>query len=112
MFVYVKRPYTFHHPHLFPGNGLDFIVAPFWSDIDISTGVGSVSYEVHTASDVLDWVSNVVSQHQQTNFIGRWMILAEWRNVPQHAASTETVSISRHYNIILLCYKCSLITLL
>lgn len=86
-----SRPFTFHDAHLFPDSRFNFIVAPFWSDIDISTGVGNVSYEVHTSSDVLNWVSTFVSQHQQTNFTGEWMIVAEWRDVPQHAGSIQNV---------------------
>jgi len=36
-------------------------------------------------------VSKFVSQQRQAYFLGNWMVVAEWRDVPQHSGSTTVV---------------------
>jgi len=70
-----------------------FLVTPFWSDNDISKGFGQVSYEVHSfQSDAMAWVSTFISQQQQVDFTGSWMLIAEWKNVPQYLGPSTKVN--------------------
>ena len=87
------RPFPYHSPHLFPGTSFyNFLVAPFWTDNDISRGVGEVSYWVHNnRTESLTFVSTYISQQQQVNFSGTWMLVAEWRNVSEYLGDTSIV---------------------
>lgn len=88
---------TYTRPQLFsPSSPTTSIVAPFWANNDISTRVGSVSYEVHNSqasSDYIDSVSAFISWQQQIKFKGNWMILAEWKDVPGNNGSLDNVSV-------------------
>ena len=89
------RPFPYHSPHLFPGtNFYDYLVAPFWTDTDITEGVGEVSYQVYdnSQSETLSWVSTYISQQQQIKFTGTWMLIGEWRDVPEYLGETSIVS--------------------
>jgi len=72
-------------------------VAPFWADIDTELG-GSISYEVHIPSlgsysnTLLDQVSTFISSQKNTQFIGNWMLVASWDQVPKYLGSFSTVS--------------------
>ena len=90
-----SRPFPYHSPHLFPGSSFySFLVAPFWTDNDISNGVGLVSYQVHDGTtESLNWVSSFISQRQQIRFNGNWMLVAEWRNVPKYLGDASIVII-------------------
>ena len=71
-------------------------MAPFWVDINIANddGVGTVGYEVHDQNGLfLSQVSDFISRQQRTNFSGQWMVVAEWRDVPEFRGSTSVVSI-------------------
>ena len=62
-------------------------MAPFFSDIDISYGIGEISYEVHSESvsePILSSVDTVINEHMQTDFHGEWLLVAKWDNVPQY----------------------------
>ena len=87
-------PITDFSPSLFPLEH-NFIVAPFWSDVDISNGVGRIRYEVHTTSSVgstfLSNVSQFIQEQMNTSFTGQWMLLVEWDEVPQFAGSLSVV---------------------
>ena len=75
----------------------NYLVAPFEADTNIGNGQGSVSYEVHnssTNSRQLSRVNNFIRQQMQNKFAGNWMLVAEWRNVPQ---SGQTHTIVRQY---------------
>lgn len=73
-------------------------MAPFWADIAVRSGVGTISYEVHTtrngqnASQLLSLVNQFVSDHQRTNFTGDWMLVAEWKQVPVFQVNIGRVS--------------------
>ena len=69
-------------PQLFPQFSR-YLVAPFWADVDITTGVGNISYQVYsTGSPLLDTVNTIISDEENINFIGHWMLVAEWDGVP------------------------------
>ena len=97
-----SRPFTYHSPSLFPGSSFyNFIIAPFWTDNDISRGVGQVSYWVYdneTESESIDFVSTFISQQEQVEFSGTWMLTAEWRDVPEYLGNTAIVKTSHRGN--------------
>lgn len=78
----------------FPGDGHVTLVAPFFSDIDISKGIGSITYEVHTpkySETLFSDINAVINDQMKTNFTGSWLIVAEWKNVPEFGGSIYTV---------------------
>ena len=65
-----------------------YLVAPFWDDVDISEGVGNISYQVYSiGSPPLDTVNTIISDEENINFTGHWMIVAEWDEVPAYQGS-------------------------
>ena len=86
---------TIHVPYLFPGSGLYSLVAPFFTDIDISRGVGQIRYEIHTTATseyLLSNVSTLINEHMGMEFNGEWLLIAEWRDVPAYGQSLDIVS--------------------
>ena len=71
-------------PVLFSGvSSEDYIVAPYWSDIDTSS-TGRISYEVHTnvtSLSMLGAISKYIRHQEGSGFAGTWMVLAEWKDV-------------------------------
>ena len=68
-------------------------MAPFWADNDITSGQGQVSYEVHDIpTEGMEWVGTFVSQQVQTSFSPSWMMVAEWKEVPEFGSLLEDVS--------------------
>ena len=60
-------------------------MAPFFSDIDITSGIGEIDYEIHTgisSESILSQVSSLISQRAQTEFIGKWLLVATYDGVP------------------------------
>ena len=79
--------YTDYSPFLFHENISYFLVAPFFTDIDISQGVGQIDYEIHTeitSLSLLSEVSLLINEHVQTDFNGEWLLVATWDNVPPY----------------------------
>ena len=70
-------------PTLFPEEH-SFLVAPYWSDINILRGGVSaeIPYEVHTSGSLLSQVNAFISEEQNVSFSGQWMLVVEWREVP------------------------------
>ena len=93
IFSFARRFY-FHSPEPFPGaSSSSYLVAPFWSDNDISNGVGQVSYEIHPyRTEAVIWTSKFITEQRQTDFSGSWMLVAEWKNVPEFGSTTTSVS--------------------
>ena len=79
---------------LFPYTSL-YLVAPFWEDVDISKGVGNISYQVYsTGSLLLDTVNTIISDEENiNNFIGHWMVVAEWDSVPEKGGPSQVSSV-------------------
>ena len=77
-------------PQRFPLNLHDYTVAPFWDNGDISVA-GRISYTI--GSELLvECVSDFISSQLCVRFTGRWMLLAEWYQVPLAVATTSLVS--------------------
>lgn len=87
---------------MFPGSRPDvsdvYVVAPFWSDVDVSHGYGGVFYCVFTDGDELDSVSNFLTNQTGSGFSGTWMLVAQWNQVPLFAGSGVSYKrvVSRH----------------
>lgn len=72
-----------------------YIVAPFWSNNDISNRVGNITYEIHTVETSPTYttlVSSFIGQQKQVKFRGNWMLVAHWNGVPQFGGPLATVS--------------------
>jgi len=78
------------------------LIAPYWSDNDIRRE-GNVSYEVFQfqetgthGDEVLDAVNSYIQEEFEnaTNFVGVYMILAEWNTVHPfpHGTNPDTLS--------------------
>ena len=79
----------------FPGVGINTLVAPFFCDQDISKGLGTIRYEIHTwktSEALIAKVNSVINKKMGTEFFGIWMLLAEWRDAPEFGRSHDFVS--------------------
>ena len=80
--------------HIFPVGSL-YLVAPFWTDVDIRGEMGDISYQVYSnGSSLLDTVSTIISDQENISFIGHWMLVAEWSDVPPHPYDDDTSQVS------------------
>ena len=95
--------WSFYQPELFPSTIFTirnrYVLAPFWADHDILLG-GSVQYQVFQCG-----VSNLVDQQLEFvsifirkqftdagNFLGVWMLVVNWNELPQFDGDSMTVS--------------------
>lgn len=70
-----------------------FTADPFWGDVDISNGVGEIKYEIHRSPSVLvNQVSTFISVRKGLPFVGTWMMVCYWKNVPEYDGSLSIVS--------------------
>ena len=77
--------FTGFSPFIFNENTTQSLVAPFFTDIYISDGVGQIYYEIHTVTtsqSILSEVNSLINEHTQTEFNGEWLLVATWDNVP------------------------------
>ena len=87
--------YRGYRPFLFNERNQS-LVAPYFTDIDISKGVGQIQYEVHagaTSEAVLSQVNGLINQCSEKEFKGNWLLVATWENVPWFGGSTSVVSV-------------------
>ena len=59
------------------------LIAPYWTDIDLSGGVGDVSYTVYTTengSSYIDQVNEFLANGTD-NFIASMLLVAQWIDV-------------------------------
>ena len=84
-----RTAYTHFNAELFPTTNTDiywdFVVAPFWSDVDLRIS-GSASWEVHTtgqSQSLIDDVSSFINDNYDgaVDFSGSWMVITYWENV-------------------------------
>ena len=74
-------------------------MAPFWTPISIYE-VGEINYEIHTTStseSILSSVDSIINEEMQTDFHGKWLLIAKWDNVPQSRMVTNFVSACMFY---------------
>ena len=97
-----QQPFTHHIPFLFPSEftfvSSAFLLAPFWSDVDITT-TGSVQYEVHTGGtdSFISQVSSFIADYYGRHFIGEWLLVAQWSRVPPYPGDSSIV-VGYNYN--------------
>lgn len=77
------------------GNGLS-LIAPFFTDIDISKGSGRIFYQEHSdlslivSKAIAEQVDAVINTNKLTNFSSKWLLVASW----------EEVSLYGNYNMV------------
>ncbi|XP_039513569.1 uncharacterized protein LOC120468973 [Pimephales promelas] len=72
------------YPYDFPAYSTRDIIAPLWTDIDI-TRKGSISYRQVTDGHVLNRASRDVNQYYPNlNFSATWVFIATWDKVPYY----------------------------
>ena len=99
--------WTSRLPQLFPTNNnitqYGYVVAPFWSDNDL-TLAGNITYQVEEfSSDQLTSASAFITDTTNTNFSGTWMLVAQWNDVhPYPHGSNPSSSALNAVSIIIL----------
>ncbi|XP_033097637.1 mucin-4-like, partial [Anneissia japonica] len=72
-------------------NSEAMIVAPFWTDVDLSQDYGDVFYRLHDTYDsvIMDANERIRSNPEtsQLQFNGTWMLVVTWYQVPQYLAN-------------------------
>ena len=95
-------PFYIHQPFLFPSPftvvSSQYLVAPFWSDVDIRTD-GTVTYEVHTSDNeasatILSTISGFISDYTGVSFSGSWLLVVLWDSVREFPATDTAVSLT------------------
>ena len=75
-------------------NTIDYVVAPFWSDVNIRRG-GGIHFQVYTSSngsEKLNQVSRVIrNAYGDDTFHGTWMLVAQWRKVSRNKGTPTEV---------------------
>ena len=85
-------PFLYDWPYSFVNHSL---VAPFFTAMDISRGVGRIRYEIHTIASseyLLSNVSKLINEHMGMEFSGEWLLIAEWRDAPAQYMPLHIVS--------------------
>lgn len=100
-----------HEPVAFPSGFSSvtnsFLIAPFWSDVDIRKD-GKIFYEVHQSSntasaELLANVNSAINANGNTdtsNFNGTWMLVAKWESVGPYPAGSDDEALIEFYNSI------------
>ncbi|KAK2876892.1 hypothetical protein Q8A67_020988 [Cirrhinus molitorella] len=84
-------PFYQYYPNYIPAYSTRDIIAPLWTDIDI-TPKGTVSYRLVTDSRLLKRASKDINQYYPNlNFFASWVFIATWDKVPYYQY-TNTVS--------------------
>ncbi|KAF4106323.1 sushi, nidogen and EGF-like domain-containing protein 1 [Onychostoma macrolepis] len=75
----------------FPINGSEDIIAPLWTDIDVSMN-GIISYQQYSNGSILTRATQDINQHfPDLSFTANWVLVATWDRVAYYYHSgTET----------------------
>ena len=91
--ISMDSPFTQFSPELFPVDS-EYLVAPFWADVDIAGGTGDIRYQVYSSGSALvETVNTFINNEEDFNFIARWMLVAEWDSVSTFGGPTSQASI-------------------
>ena len=87
-------PFIQHQPQQFPITEMLAVIAPFWSNVNIGSGVGNIYYHLYTdtRSSLLLRASKELSQFTG-DFNSTWLMVVTWDGVPQYGGSLTQVSI-------------------
>ena len=79
-------------PQRFPTMYL--LIAPFWADVDTSSGVGTVVYGLPTSSATIAAVQGQIrtSFPSQATFVPEYVLIATWSGVGHYNRKTKRVS--------------------
>lgn len=82
-----------HSPVLFPESTFyNYLVAPYWMNFDIRQS-GRISYEVHnTFTSLMSLVNNYIQQQDDEDFVGTWMMIANFKEAPQDGSVENRVN--------------------
>ena len=72
-----------YSPQRFP-YGYYPLIAPYWTDIDLSSDVGNVMHSVYTnesESDYIELVNEFLANTETNDFIATSMLVAQWIDV-------------------------------
>lgn len=78
------------------GNSIS-LVAPFFTDIDISNTPGRILYQVHSnltitySRNVAEYVNAVINTDRLTNFSTQWLLIASWIEVSPYYDDNENI---------------------
>ncbi|XP_042624193.1 uncharacterized protein LOC109065522 [Cyprinus carpio] len=77
-----NEPFSQSYPNSFPAYSTRDIIAPLWTNIDI-TNKGTISYRQVTDSHLLNRASKDINQYYPNlNFSASWVFIATWDKVP------------------------------
>ena len=72
-----------------------YTVAPFWVKHNARVD-GQVSCEVHNNSSnsdpILHQVSLFINRKLNNDFLGKWMIIGEWRDIPESESTPKVIT--------------------
>ena len=84
-------------PEIFSSGSSRYIVAPFWDDANVRDG-GSIFYEIHSCTsfnarsvELLQRVSSLISEVEEVSFLGSWMLVGMWEDLPEFSSSDVSV---------------------
>ncbi|XDV45069.1 hypothetical protein PO909_013238, partial [Leuciscus waleckii] len=79
-----EEPFYQWYPYSFPAYSTRDIIAPLWTDIDI-TDKGTISYRQVTDGHLLNLASRDINQYYPNlNFSASWVFIATWNKVPYY----------------------------
>ena len=93
-FITFGYPYASYIPKQFPISQSLSIVAPFWSDVDISDGIGNIYYHVYaeTQSPLIARANEELALFTGEFMINTtWLMVVTWDGVPQFLGSLVKV---------------------
>ncbi|XP_043118558.1 uncharacterized protein LOC122361707 isoform X2 [Puntigrus tetrazona] len=83
-YVTFAGPFYQSYPNSFPAYSTRDIIAPLWTNIDI-TQRGTVSYRQVNDPRLLNWASKDINQYYPNlNFSASWALIATWDRVPNY----------------------------
>ena len=80
--------YNIYTNEEFSSSTTQYVIAPFWDDIDITNG-GTITYETFQSGYLLDEVNAYIQRKRPTSFEGTWMFIASYDKVQPFSGSGE-----------------------
>lgn len=86
-----NQPSLEYYVHYFPINGSEDIIAPLWTDVDVSVN-GIISYQQYSNGSVLTQATQDINHYfPYLNFTATWVLVATWDRVAYfYHSGTET----------------------
>ena len=86
-----ERSFRNYSPQRFPYGSFP-LIAPYWTDIDLSSGVGNVMYTVYSesGSEYIELVNEFLANTETDDFTATSMLVAQWIDVCPYGNSQCT----------------------